>query len=367
MEAPAARPNILHLGGVTLRDFVPIEDVFDEKVLEVVELSGQAAKPPPFEKIPAVFSSVKEWPLFTNLRCWSCAFTFDTPPCFVPTSVRAKSDDRVEIGVEGNFCTFNCAARYIDDMYPPQAFAAKHWRMRDNLCLVYYYFKGLRVHHIEPAPRKTELIGFGGNLDEETFWARLREIDPQYDPRAHRRPVAPERMHELDPQHGLRAYRRPAASEKRMRPEPGGATVWTVCLDDGAKGVLRQAPGPKTPTALTAKTPTALTALTALTAKTPTTITAKTPTTLTTLTAKTPTTLTAKTPTTLTAKTATTLTAKTAACGASESVRKDRPSSDGKTCRFEPKKKKKKPKSFRAAAEKLSDEDLDALLDSFGL
>jgi hypothetical protein len=211
MDIPIGRPNILHLGGITLNDFVPIEDVFDEKVLEVVDKSDQGSEPLPFEKIPAVFTSVGEWPFSTNLRCWSCTFTFDGPPCFVPTSVSTGSDDRVEVGVEGNFCTFSCAARYIDDTYPPQAYAAKHWRMRDNLCLVYFYFKGHRVRHIKPAPRKTELISFGGDLDEEDFWARMRELDPLNGPRDHRPgTVVPERM------------------------RPVGTSVWDVCTGAAA-------------------------------------------------------------------------------------------------------------------------------------
>jgi hypothetical protein len=211
MDIPIRRPNILHLGGITLNDFVPIEDVFDEKVLEVVEKGDQGSEPLPFEKIPAVFTSVEEWPFSTNLRCWSCTFTFDGPPCFVPTFVRTGSDDRVEVGVEGNFCTFNCAARYIDDTYPPQAYAAKHWRMQDILCLVYFYFKGHRVRHIKPAPRKTELIGFGGDLDEEDFWARMRELDPL---------------------NGLRDHRPGTVVPERMRPV--GTSVWDVCTGAAA-------------------------------------------------------------------------------------------------------------------------------------
>ncbi|MEL0212472.1 MAG: hypothetical protein VW891_18155, partial [Novosphingobium sp.] len=216
MDAPIKRPNILHLGGITLNDFVPIEDVFDEKILEVVEKSDQGSGTLPFEKIPAVFTSVEEWPFSTNLRCWSCTFTFDGPPCFVPTFVRTGSDS-VEVGVEGNFCTFNCAARYIDDTYPPRAYAVKHWSMRDNLCLVYFYFKGLRVKHIKPAPRKTELIGFGGDLDEEDFWARLRELDPL---------------------NGLRDHRPGTVVPERMR--PFGVSVWDVCTGVAAKTALAE-------------------------------------------------------------------------------------------------------------------------------
>ena len=208
MDPPIRRPNILHLGGLTLKDYVPIEDVFDEKVLEAVEKGGDrgAGDPRPFERIPPIFTSVEEWPFSTNLCCWSCAFTFDGPPCFIPTFFR-HDGGRLEVGVLGNFCTFNCAARYIDDTYPPQADNMKHWRMREHLCRVYSYFNdGPVVAHIKPAPRKTELLSFGGDIDEEEFWERMRDLDPL---------------------NGLRDHRPGTVVPERLRPV--GLSVWGVC------------------------------------------------------------------------------------------------------------------------------------------
>lgn len=207
MDAPVTRPNILHLNGVTMDDFVPIEEVFDEKVLENVESAPDAEESSPHDKIPEVFTGVKNWPTSTNLRCWSCVFSFDGHPCFIPTSVRESATKGIEIGVEGNFCTFNCAARYIDDMYPPQAHAIKNWQMRDNLCLVYSLFTGHRPSHISPAPAKTDRREFGGELSEDDFWAKLRELDPQF---------------------GLRDHRPGTVIPERLRP-PSGKSVWAVC------------------------------------------------------------------------------------------------------------------------------------------
>lgn len=237
MDTPASRPNILHLGGITLADFVPIEDVFDAKVLEVAESDeDRPLEALPFASVPTIFTSVKAWPFSTNLRCWNCVFTFDASPCFVPTFVRTGSDDNVEIGVEGNFCTFNCAARYIDDTYPPQAHPAKHWRMRDNLCLVYNIFKNHRVRHILPAPRKTELVGFGGELDEDAFWGLMRELDPQF---------------------GLRDHRPGTVVPERLR--TSHSSVWDVCAADAeAQRVLTlRSPADFAPLGVSAATATA--------------------------------------------------------------------------------------------------------------
>ena len=134
---------MLHLKGVTFADFEPIEDEFDNRLKEEVTFSEKPSNPIPFDEIPSVFTSLDLWPPSTNLKCWSCDCTFDGMPKFAPTYVReADTDSGYEIGVEGNFCTFNCAALHIDTMYPPQAYPDKHWKMRDQLCLVYRIFTG---------------------------------------------------------------------------------------------------------------------------------------------------------------------------------------------------------------------------------
>jgi hypothetical protein len=196
MDTPAPHPNILHLRGLTLADYTPIEDVFDEKVLEAVEkMDDRVSNSPPWDRIPPIFVGVECWPRKTNLRCWSCVCSFDTPPWFAPSFVRSGTLGPVEMGVEGNFCTANCAARYIDDTYPPQTFPEKHWRMRDALCLVYKLITGCQVSHVEAAPPKTERLEFGGTLTANEFWDRLRELDPQYGLRDHRPgTVVPERL-----------------------------------------------------------------------------------------------------------------------------------------------------------------------------
>ena len=207
MEHYARRRNLLHLSGITLSDYVPVEDLFDEKVLEGAAREEFPLDPLPYDKIPAVFSGLDDWPAGTNLLCWACPFSFDGPPRFAPTYIRQGERGRLEVGVEGNFCTFNCAARYIDSAYPQ-----KHWRMRDNLCTVYQMFTGRRVPHIPAAPSKTELRMFGGTLSEDQFWGAMRRLD-------------------LD--HGLRDHRLGSVAPERTRPRaaapgPRGPTMWEV-------------------------------------------------------------------------------------------------------------------------------------------
>jgi len=180
MEAPYKPPSILRLTGVTLDDYKPIEDVADELLLQ----SGTGAAGPeepapesvyPMDKIPRTFTHLNDWPLHTNLRCWQCDFSFDDRPKFVPTYVRESNDGCIEFGVHGNMCSFNCAELWIEINYAGKD--DRRWRAQDNLCLVYFIFTGYRTALIRPAIHKTELLRYGGELDEETFSEKMRALD----------------------------------------------------------------------------------------------------------------------------------------------------------------------------------------------
>ena len=228
MDSYTRQPFILHLPGITLDDYKPIEDVFDEQVMEKAEKEEKPPEQLPFDKIPFHFTTVKEWPLKTNLRCWSCPFTFDGPPRFVPKFIREDKDGNIHAGVEGNFCTFNCAARYVDTTYPSSAFPAKHWRMRDNLCFVYHLFTGHFTSHIEPAPPKTDLLEYGGKLTQENFWKRLRKLDPLHGLRNHNPGSSlPERLRNSD-------ARKDACNDacKKTKLTKFGQTIWSINLGE---------------------------------------------------------------------------------------------------------------------------------------
>jgi hypothetical protein len=177
MEVPYRPPNILRLTGITLADFVPIEDVADQNwtsAADDIQLDDDAIHPP--DKIPRTFTGLEDWPHTTNLRCWQCDFTFDDRPKFIPTYVCETEDDRIEFGVLGNMCTFNCAELWIITNYAGKE--EQQWRAQDNLRLVYFLFTGRHVDRIKPAINKTELKKYGGELDEETFLRRMRDLDP---------------------------------------------------------------------------------------------------------------------------------------------------------------------------------------------
>jgi len=182
MESHYKVPGILRLVDIKKEDYTSVEDVADARLLGVTSINELKNNEPkindsvyPFDKIPRIFTTLEDWPQHTNLKCWMCDFTFDDIPKFVPTHVRETDKGDIEFATHGNMCSFNCAELWINIHYSKKD--DQQWRAQDNLRLVYFIFTGRHISHIHPAPHKTELKSYGGDLDEEAFWKKLRDLD----------------------------------------------------------------------------------------------------------------------------------------------------------------------------------------------
>lgn len=165
-------PNILSLSGITLNDYVSLEDTADERFY--VESDKDSTFTYPYNKIPQVFTGLKDWPTSTNLCCWSCGFKFNTVPIFIPIHIR-EVNDSIEIGVSGNMCSFNCAELWIETHTFNKEDKCK---LQNNLCYLYYIFTGKRITHIRAAPCRTNLLQYGGFWTEEMFLKKMKELEP---------------------------------------------------------------------------------------------------------------------------------------------------------------------------------------------
>lgn len=166
-------PNILSLTGVNLQDYIPLEDVADDRLLadDIIDIDNNIY---PYNKIPQIFTTLCKWPTSTNLCCWSCCFKFDNVPKFIPTYIR-ETNDSIEVGVYGNMCSFNCAELWIETHAMTRE---ERHKLQTNLCFVFYLFTGKHISHIKPSPCKTNLLQYGGSWNEETYLNNMKEIDP---------------------------------------------------------------------------------------------------------------------------------------------------------------------------------------------
>ena len=101
---------ILFLKGVHMSDTQVVKN----------EESRKQRPPAKYAKIPLMFTSVKQWPVLTDLKCWVCDLLFKWEPMFIAESISFSGMDRGRfepIKPVGNFCSFPCAISYIEKEY----------------------------------------------------------------------------------------------------------------------------------------------------------------------------------------------------------------------------------------------------------
>ena len=92
--------------------------------------------------------------------CWNCCHEYNDLTISIPHQYIKEI-----FYINGNFCSYECAARYIFDTYT----GSEMW---DKISLLNNYYntsinkKGLKIN---PAPSKLTLKKFGGNLDIEEY------------------------------------------------------------------------------------------------------------------------------------------------------------------------------------------------------
>ena len=117
------------------------------------------------------------WPLTSPYACWYCCHTFDTTPVGIPAILTNYT-----FRCYGNFCSYNCAKRYLcplkddeDDMACMQSSndifrGDDHGEKLQLLELLYHLETGSDMDEpIKTAPRRLILKTFGGNKTIEEF------------------------------------------------------------------------------------------------------------------------------------------------------------------------------------------------------
>ena len=102
---------IIFLKNITENSYKNIEDTFNERLLENLDFTEKyKSDETTYNKIEHIFKNMTSWKKTSNLKCWSCDFTFNSVPVFIPISIRLIRDEPEEwnIPVLGNFCCFSC-------------------------------------------------------------------------------------------------------------------------------------------------------------------------------------------------------------------------------------------------------------------
>jgi hypothetical protein len=164
-------PKILFIRGVFLKDCTPIDDIFEQQLID--RLDEEDVKVITFDKMPSAFTTLNDWIKNINIRCWFCDLNFNTSPVFIPRLIE-PSYDGYTIGTEGCFCTFSCAMAYINIYYPK---IYDNVRKHDMLKFLYKLFNGTKVREILASPSRYELVHYGGPLEMHQYRKKIIAIN----------------------------------------------------------------------------------------------------------------------------------------------------------------------------------------------
>jgi hypothetical protein len=179
--------KILNLKGITTNDIQTAEQIMEQKLNEQFQVKSVTAirntyKPhPKYITITPPNSNDDQsddpntdlgWIKSTNIKCNTCLRTFNTMPLFMPTYIEMKSN-KLEIGVEGNFCSYSCIITHIDIKFPNLSCGANQSKYKRMVYHLYKLFTGKVIKHIEPSPHYTCIDEYGGTMTASEYYKKI--------------------------------------------------------------------------------------------------------------------------------------------------------------------------------------------------
>jgi hypothetical protein len=164
-------PSILFIKGVFIRDCIPIDELFEQQLMEQLNNDNPVIC---YEKFPSFFVNNKTWIKTTNIKCWYCDLSFDSKPVFIPKMIEHSGiTNDYNIPTLGCFCSFCCAKSYCDIYYTR---ICDHIKINDMLKFLYNIFNGKKIKEINSAPNKYEMVQYGGSLDPLEFRKKIVQL-----------------------------------------------------------------------------------------------------------------------------------------------------------------------------------------------
>lgn len=127
-----------------------------------------------YSSIPRVFVNVESHPSQTNLLCWHCSLSFSGPPRFIAHTSSHSKEGQLEWDIEGNFCSWACAAAYIGEHFDEP----KKWSLMFNLATVRAQVGNCAIRDVARAPSKITMSSYIGaaGMSQQAFAALVAEM-----------------------------------------------------------------------------------------------------------------------------------------------------------------------------------------------
>lgn len=179
--------KILNLKGITTSDIQTAEQLMEQKLNEQFQVKSVSVIRNIYKQHPKFItinppldtseglcneSDTSGWIKSTNIKCNTCLRTFTTMPLFMPTYIERKSG-KIEIGVEGNFCSYSCIITYIDTKFPTLSCGANQSKYKRMVYYLYKLFTGKVIKHIEPSLHYTCMDEYGGTIPANEYYKKI--------------------------------------------------------------------------------------------------------------------------------------------------------------------------------------------------
>jgi hypothetical protein len=128
-----------------------------------------------------------DWPDKSSYLCWNCDMSFNTCPIGIP--------DKEYMGkyyCYGNFCSFQCSARYIYDKESHTDYIKKY----SMLCTLYQTVNNLTADNkIIMAPSRELREKYGGNISDEKYREIINSSNDEIKYEIYKLPLVPTYLH----------------------------------------------------------------------------------------------------------------------------------------------------------------------------
>ena len=166
-------PKILFIKSVFIKDCIPIDDIFEQQIIEQLQLESPIVT---YEPIPSIFRSLSTWVKKISTKCWYCDLNFDNPPVFIPTSIdKLGKSETYNIGTYGCFCSFCCAVAY-NDLHNPKI--CNNVGKNEMLLYLFKIFHAKTVKFIPRSPNKYMMKQYGGKVDTSVYRRMIKDLSP---------------------------------------------------------------------------------------------------------------------------------------------------------------------------------------------
>ena len=165
------RSKILFIKGVFIKDCIPIDELFEQHIIEQLDMDAPIIN---YNSMPSIFTDINSWVQSTNLKCWYCDLNFDNYPIFIPRLIEpATTISGFNIGTFGCFCSFCCAASY-NNIHNIKI--CDNIKLKEMLLFLYKIFNNKGIKEIFPSPSKYQMIHYGGSMDSMIYRKKVNKL-----------------------------------------------------------------------------------------------------------------------------------------------------------------------------------------------